>query len=321
MTTGTRFSTPAPLASLRADIDTDRFSDGLKRFYPGTERPIERLRLLGEQAGRAYYAAADDLAAVLPSPPGPMMEAFAATLNGAIRFRASIADAVVRDRWIDGAYRAVETDKGVATPRILIDGLKGTNLARDGIRLRDAPGTIIRNFDLRHAPTENVGDELPEGIAIGKGTGILIKDGYVEGFRGAAPNGYPNGDGIATEGGTSGIIRRVTACNCSDGGFDIKGVWELDECRSEGCGKGFRFWHDITAGTLYTNRTIHILAGAKVRIRKLVAYGPKPFPLLTAEGDATVVVDAWDVSGMAPGWARVQANAGGNSITFGAGCV
>jgi hypothetical protein len=58
-----------PLASLRADAG-DRFN-GVRYLYPN-KRPITRLRKLGEQGGRFYYAAADDLEASLP-PDGPIV--------------------------------------------------------------------------------------------------------------------------------------------------------------------------------------------------------------------------------------------------------
>jgi hypothetical protein len=62
----TLFYTTTALTSLRADVNSDRFSDGFRRFYPAG-RPITRLRKVGDQGGRFYYAAADDLTAVLPA--------------------------------------------------------------------------------------------------------------------------------------------------------------------------------------------------------------------------------------------------------------
>lgn len=53
-----------PLASLRADAG-DRF-DGVHYLYPN-RRPITRLRLIGQQGGKWYYAAVDDLDARLPA--------------------------------------------------------------------------------------------------------------------------------------------------------------------------------------------------------------------------------------------------------------
>lgn len=57
-----------PLASLRADA-SDRFNG--KRYLNAKGRPITRLRKVGEQDGKFYYAAADDLAAKLPAPAAP----------------------------------------------------------------------------------------------------------------------------------------------------------------------------------------------------------------------------------------------------------
>lgn len=53
-----------PLASLRADAG-DRFN-GVRYLYPN-RRPITRLRLVGQQAGKWYYAAVDDVEARLPA--------------------------------------------------------------------------------------------------------------------------------------------------------------------------------------------------------------------------------------------------------------
>jgi hypothetical protein len=84
----TLFSTDTELASLRADTSSDRFSDGMRRRYPGTERPITRLRKVGEHGGKFYYAAAEDTSAKLPvipptaSPVSPTPVAIGGRLGG-----------------------------------------------------------------------------------------------------------------------------------------------------------------------------------------------------------------------------------------------
>lgn len=80
----TLFATDAALASMTANRNTDRFSDGLKRFYPNGS-PIRRLRLIGEQSGRFYYAAPEELTAALPpATPVPPSGAFLANCRVAV---------------------------------------------------------------------------------------------------------------------------------------------------------------------------------------------------------------------------------------------
>jgi len=73
-----------PLTSLRADT-SDRFNG--KRYLNAKGRPVTRLRLVGEQAGKFYYAAADDLAAVLPAMIKPVGSATSIAIGGKLAGR------------------------------------------------------------------------------------------------------------------------------------------------------------------------------------------------------------------------------------------
>lgn len=260
----------------------------------------------------------------MPPPPELVMTRYPASQNGAVRIKKTTANVVVPRQWIDGAYRAVETDEGVATPGILIDGLKATNIQRDGIQLRFAPGAIIRNFDLTHRAAPSAGTDLPEGIAIYENsTDVLIEDGRVSGFTWTGP-GYQNGDGIATEGGSSGTIRRVVSSGNRDGAFDIKGMWTLDALTGIGADRTYRMWHQVTAGAITSIDGLEAVwfgLGAQVTIDKLVASSTVPATVLVTEGHAVVTIKACDLTGMAPGSKFLQINGGGNVFTFGPGCA
>lgn len=245
-------------------------------------------------------------------------------VNGAARLRVDAPDVTIGPVVVRDAYRAVETDAGVDTPRIRIRGLTATGLTRDGIRLRAAPGAVIEDFDLQHADAPSTGTHLPQGMAISSGAGITIRNGRVAGFRmPTEPGKYTNGDGIATEGGTSGTITGVTASDNSDGGFDIKGEWRLDDLVAERNGRDYRLWNSVTAGTLIANgwssAAVWVGKGARVRIDHLIASNDSAAPLLIVAGSTDVEILRCTLSRPARA-ALVKSEGSKNVVKLGFGC-
>ncbi len=246
-------------------------------------------------------------------------------VNGAARFTKSAENVTIGPVIVTDAYRAVETDQGVVIRDLRIVGLTGRNLQRDGIRLRDVTGAEIAHFDLTMRAEPQTGEHLPEGIAIYAGSHIVIRDGQVSGFRMApVPGVYGNGDGVATEPKSSGQILRVRSSNNTDGCFDLKGVWTLADLIGEACGKSFRFWNTITAGTLTSiesGAAVHLASRAVVTIDRLVVRSSKPGPVIVTEGKATLTIRECDLSGVAKGSTLVQYNGRENTIRLGPGCA
>jgi hypothetical protein len=257
--------------------------------------------------------------------PAPVPPTIAAPgVNGAARVRADASDVTIGPVVVRDAYRAVETDAGVDTPRIRIRGLTATGLTRDGIRLRVAPGAVIEDFNLTHADAPSTGEHLPQGIAITGGDGITIRRGRVSGFRmPTTPGTYTNGDGIATEGATSGTIVDVAATDNSDGGFDIKGTWALDRLVSERNSRDYRFWGNVTAGTLTANgwssAAIWVGKGGRVRVDHLIASNNNVAPLLIVAGSTDVEIARCTLDRPA-GAALVKSEGSKNRVVLGAGC-
>lgn len=245
-------------------------------------------------------------------------------VNGAARLRADAPDVTIGPVVVQDAYRAVETDAGVDTPRIHIRGLKATGLTRDGIRLRNAPDAVIEDFDLQHAVAPSTGTNLPQGIAITSGSNITIRNGRVSGFRmPVVPGKYTNGDGPATEGGTSGTIYNVVSEDNSDGGFDIKGTWTLDRTIARRNARDYRFWNVVTAGTItaegWTSAAVWVGKGARVRIEHLIASNDTAAPLLIVAGSTDVVVTRCTLT-RPIGAPLVKSEGSGNRVVLGEGC-
>jgi len=256
-------------------------------------------------------------------PAPPVMDATG--VNGAARITTDVQDVTIGPVVATGAYRAIETSVGADVTRLHVTGLTATGLQRDGIRLRRADDIIIERFDLRHTEARSTGSHLPEGIAITAGRNITIREGRVSGFRMVVvPGKYTNGDGIATEGATSGRIDRVIASDNSDGGFDIKGTWQLNALVAERNSRNFRFWNQVTAGTL-TSRdggtAVWLGKGAVVTIERLVASSVKPSQVIALEGATHLTIKACDLSGMAKGSTLIKVNASGNQVSLGVGCT
>lgn len=218
-----------------------------------------------------------------------------------------------------GAYRIVETYSTGTYRDMICSGIVGEGIKREGIRLK---GTIqnvtIENFRLIHDATPNVSPHLPEGIHVENGSNVTIRDGVVSGYRMTMPAGrYINGDGIATELKTTGTITSVTSSDNSDGGFDLKGQWMVDQLAAERNGRGFRFWQQITAGTLIArdNRTaVWASKEAVVTIDKLVVIGSGA--IVEVEPGGKVTIKACDLSR----WTGTEKVKGKGAVTFGPTC-
>ena len=253
-------------------------------------------------------------------------------VNGAVRLVNSASDLTIGPATVIGAYRLLESGEGTKLSRARIVGLKGRDLQRDGIRLRKATEIEVSEFDLQMRAEPQTGKNLPEGIAIGAGSNITIRDGILSGFRmveeidlKTKKHQYVNGDGIATEAAVDGLtITDVTSRDNSDAGFDLKGRHiRLDRLTAERNSRNFRFWHEVDAGTLTSidgGTAVWVGKGASVTVAKLIARSSKPAQVLALEGQTDVTIRSCDLSGMAPGSVLTKVNASGNKVVLGPGC-
>jgi hypothetical protein len=248
------------------------------------------------------------------------------TLNSAVvRISGAVNDARIGPVKIIGAYRAVDTDSGAVVRRLVIDGLVATKINRDGVRLREAYDTVIQNFEFRFRDLPQIGTQLPEGIAIYKGSNITIRKGIISGFRMVTvPGVYTNGDGIATEGGVSGVtIQDVTSSYNSDAGFDLKGKVSVDRLTAIGNSRAFRFWHNVEAGTIkadrWTSAAVWVGKGATVHIKLLRATNRGSQPVIILEDYATLKIDQCELDvPYAKSFSR--ADGSGTKVSYGPGC-
>ncbi|MDJ0275589.1 right-handed parallel beta-helix repeat-containing protein [Sphingomonas sp. 2R-10] len=243
--------------------------------------------------------------------------------NGAALIEGQVAAATIGPAVVRRAYRAIESRPDSVLEKSTIAGIVATDLQRDGIRLRTANDVTIRDFDLTMRAQPQRGKHLPEGIAITAGRNIVIRDGRVRGFRMVDGKGYTNGDGIATEGETQGRILNVSSGNNSDGGFDIKGDWRLDDLVAERNGRDYRFWNTISAGTLTANgwssAAVWAGKGARVRIEHLIATNTTLAPLLIVAGGTDVTIVRCTLSRPA-GAQIVKSEGSNNKVSLGPGC-
>lgn len=248
-------------------------------------------------------------------------------VNGAILLQGRVSNSRVGPARVRGAYRAIETAGNGVLRNIRIDGLEATDLQRDGIRLRGSvDGVTISNFTLRMRSAPQARPHLPEGIALMSGRNITIRDGRISGFRLRGTKGkYPNGDGIAAERAVSDLrIERVEANDNSDGGFDLKSrSTRLNALTARRNFRNYRFWGDVTAGTLMSvdPRDAHIWAGkgAVVRIDRLIARSRSKAPLLRVEGAREVIIGRCELN-LPKGTPLVVGAREGARIRLGAGC-
>ncbi|WP_184075066.1 right-handed parallel beta-helix repeat-containing protein [Sphingomonas prati] len=269
----------------------------------------------------------------LPSPAAPVTPPVNAVskpgVNGAlIVLKGAQSGMTIGPARVTAGYRAVEAESGSSLRDSSITGLTAV-VERDGIRLRDAQRVTIENFDLRMRAELQTGGNLPEGIAITSGSGIVIRNGTLSGFRMVeVPGKYTNGDGIATEGKSSGTITNVTSSINTDGGYDLKGTWTLDNVTAEANSRNFRFWDSITARTITSANPVqaHIWVNATgpqtIVIDKLIATSTTDAPILRVENDHPVSITIKSCVLDVPAGTEFLFNAGGNrsKFSFGPGC-
>lgn len=275
-------------------------------------------------AGMVLVAAATGgLSAAMKKGEGPTngRQAFV-TLKG------SVENATIGPWQVSNVFRAIESNKNVHIRNLTIDGVRATDLGRDGIRIRgDAVGVRIRNFALSMRGAPQATPNLPIGIAVQEGRRIAISDGVVSGFRMRQVEGkYTNGDGVATERPVDGLsIVRVRSSDNSDGGFDLKSTNVfLDQLTAERNGRNYRFWGSVRANRLTSNdpRNAHlwIARGAEVHIASLTAKSNSRAPLIRLEGQARVDVDRCVLS-LPRGTKLVAEDAAGSRVRLGPGCA
>jgi len=243
-----------------------------------------------------------------------------------IHLKGMVENKVIGPLNVAGPYRIVESSKNLVMRNLRIQGLTGTDLQRDGVRLRgDIDGVTIQNFRLEMRRQQQVTPHLPTGIALSSGRRITISDGEVAGFQMVkVPGKYTNGDGIAAERQVHDLsISRVVSRNNSDGGFDLKSSpTRLDQLRAEHNGRNYRFWSMVEAGTLTSvePRGAHIWAGntARVHIKRLVARSSTRAPLVEVERAGQVVIDSCDLR-LPPGTRLVEKSSAGR-VVLGRGC-
>ncbi|MEO6256507.1 MAG: hypothetical protein ABIO69_06845 [Sphingomicrobium sp.] len=243
-----------------------------------------------------------------------------------ITLKGMVENRVIGPLNVVGPYRIVESSKDLVLRNLRIQGVTGTDLQRDGIRIRgDAAGVTIQNFKLAMRNQQQVSPNLPTGIALSSGSGITISDGEVSGFQMVkVPGKYTNGDGIASERAVHDLtITRVVSRDNSDGGFDLKSSpTKLDQLRSENNGRNYRLWSVVEAGTLTSinPRGAHIWAAksAKVHIKRLVAQSSSQAPLVEVERSGQVIIDSCDLR-LPPG-TRLVVKSNEGRVSLGRGC-
>lgn len=243
-----------------------------------------------------------------------------------IHLKGVVENKVIGPLNVVGQYRIVESAKNLVTRNLRIQGVTGTDLQRDGIRLRgDIEGATIENFRLVMRRQPQSPPQLPTGIAIASGRGIRISDGEVAGFQMVrVPGKYTNGDGIAAERPVHDLsISRVVSRNNSDAGFDLKSSpTTLDQLRAENNGRNYRFWSRVEAGTLTSvePRGAHIWAAnsARVHIKRLVARSSTRAPLVQIERGGQVVIDQCELR-LPPG-TRLVVKSDEGKVVLGRGC-
>lgn len=245
-----------------------------------------------------------------------------------INLKGVMENTVVGPLTVSGSYRVVESGKNLSMRNLRIQGLVGTELQRDGIRLRgDIDGATIQNFKLSMRGQPQTDPNLPIGIAVQSGRGIKISDGQVSGFQMVRiPGKYTNGDGIASERKVDDLtITRVVSRNNSDGGFDLKSRnTKLDQLRSENNGRNYRFWGTIEAGTLTSIEPsgAHIWAGhgAMIHVKRLIARSSNQSPLIQVDGADQIVIDSCDLH-LPPGTQLVRRDTNQTRVSLGPGCA
>jgi Right handed beta helix region len=247
--------------------------------------------------------------------------------NGAYLIKGIVSDIRIGPVAVTQAYRAIESADNSIANNLTIDGFIASDIQRDGIRLRQANNTNIRNFSITMQSTPQTGTHLPQGIALYAGNGIAIRDGRVSGFRMASvPGAYPNGDGIAAEREVTNLtIERVVSSNNSDAGFDLKSSGTvLDNAVADDNHRGFRFWGSARAGTLTSNNSRSAAfwfgKGADVTIDHVNVSSRTTAPVFMIEGANSVVVKSCTLY-VPAGTKLIIGAASATRVTLGSGCT
>ena len=212
----------------------------------------------------------------------------------AINAAGTIESSTVGPVNVTGASYAFFTWNDSYIRNLAISNIKVTEARREGIRLRgNVDGVTIRDFSIRMRDVPETGSNLPEGIKISEGQNIVIEDGCISNFKMVEVAGtYTNGDGIAAERPVNNLtIRRVSANDNSDAGFDLKSNNTfMYDTRAERNFRNYRFWTKATTGTIYSAdpRQAHVWIGADavVVIDKLVAKSSTDIYVLWADNAA-----------------------------------
>lgn len=258
----------------------------------------------------------------------PGIDNIALSGGRAISARGRIEGSTVGPVNVDGAYSAFYTADDSRIRNLRISNIKVTQAQREGIRLRgDVDGVVICNFSIRMRPEPQSGTHLPEGIAIYNGKNILLQDGFLSGFKMHDVAGeYTNGDGVSSERPVERLtIRRVTANDNSDGGFDLKSKdTYLYDTRAERNFRNYRFWTQVTTGTIRSadpvQAHIWIGAGAEVVIDKLIATSATPAYVLWLDPDArSVTIGSCELA--VPSGTRFYKRGSKAKLRLGPGCT
>jgi hypothetical protein len=172
-----------------------------------------------------------------------------------------VSNAAIGPVTVIDAFRVVETkDDNAVINQLKITSLTGQAVQRECIRLRGfVTNALIDGVNCTFRDTPQISPNLPEGLHLESGSGIVVENSSFNGFQMTAdPGSYWNGDGIATERTASNIrIINVSADNNTDAGFDLKSsnTW-LDGVSAEGNARNYRFWGSISVGTMTVGDTI-----------------------------------------------------------------
>lgn len=148
----------------------------------------------------------------------------------------------VADKDYPTGYRLYDDLKGISSG-LTIQRVKAV-VERGGVRLKGASKgvRITASFFALKAP--QTGSNLPGGVEIQAG----VKDALVEGCEAShfcmvpVKGKYENGDGFATERDSEAKFRDCYSHDNSDAGFDNKGKYHLENCRSERNKRNYRAW-------------------------------------------------------------------------------
>lgn len=227
---------------------------------------------------------------------------------------------------IDDAYRILDTAKSVDLSGAVFERIIGRNLRRDGVRIWKGDKIHFKYIEVHHTEEPSHGQHhLPEGVAIMEGvTNVTIDELIGSGFRWSQP-GYPNGDLLATEGGSSGIVHKMYGKDVSDAVGDFKGDWRVGLLHGVRANRTARGWRKLRIDTLISDqpRDSHLWAGdtlngkgnprlpSEVYVDVMVARGAEATLVSTEKTTCTIGTIYTDVPESR--WIK-RATSGGNVI-------